>query len=411
MRRVLVCLGVWKRGEKAQFDTLIIYMKKFFGIALAVVLTGGLFFSCRQGETFTVKGKIEAAQGDTLYLEHRDLAGVVTLDSAVLKEDGAFKFRATAPANPEFYQLRVGADMAVFAVDSTETLTVLADASDFLNSFVVENSPSNDQLKEVDRLTGSAAANLDALEAQLRQGQIDEVAYFAQLDSTLKEYKTEVSKLILSNLSGAPAYYAVFQKIDDYLIFDPYDRHDYAMFGAVATSWSRFYEGTPRASHLYEFTMNALKTRRLQEQQEKFFENIPVSEGTGLPDVVLPQVDGAKLALSSLKGKVVLLDFVAYSADFSPKHNIDLNTLYAKLRSNGLEIYQVSLDADEHFWKTSAVNLPWYTVRDQRSVNSPLLSTYNVRQLPTGFLLDREGEVVARIEDYARLADELAKVL
>ena len=179
------------------------------------------------------------------------------------------------------------------------------------------------------------------------------------------------------------------------------------MFGAVATSWNQYYPGTERTKHLYDFTLNALQTRRKQAEQAELFDNIPVEEVFGLPDITLSTVDGTKVSLSSLKGKVVLLDFVVYNAEFSPKHNIDLNNLYAKYRSRGFEIYQVSFDSDLHFWKTSAANLPWVTVRDPQSVNASLLATYNVREIPTAFLIDRQGDVVARIENYDQLSVEL----
>ncbi len=386
-------------------------MKKKLRRFLPFMLIGMMFFSCKQGDTFKVTGNIRSAEGDTLYLEHRGLAGVSILDSTVLKNDGAFAFKQPAPENPEFYQLRITNRIAVFAVDSTETLHISADASDWYNSFVVENSPTNDQMKEVDALTRDAARKIAGLEDQHKSGSIDDMAFIEQLDTTLQQYKTAVTKLILGNPSGATAYYAVFQKINDWLIFDPYNRQDYAMFGAVATSWNRYYPDTERTKHLYEFTMNALKARRQQEQQAKLLENIPVEEGTGLPDIVLSEVDGRKVALSSLNGKVVLLDFSVYSADFSPKHNMDLNNLYGRYQSKGFEIYQVSFDSDEHFWKTSAANLPWLTVRDPRSVNSTLLATYNVRQIPTAFLINREGDIIARIENYDQLAGELDKVL
>ena len=62
---------------------------------------------CSKGNRFTVEGTISAAEGDTLYLEQRALAGVVLLDSTILGEDGNFRFRQPAPDNPEFYQLRL----------------------------------------------------------------------------------------------------------------------------------------------------------------------------------------------------------------------------------------------------------------------------------------------------------------
>jgi len=380
------------------------------GIILTVLLVGGVLTACKQGNVFHVSGNIAAAAGDTLYLEHRGLAGTEILDSVILKNDGSFSFKQPSPQNPEFYQLRIGNQIAAFAVDSVETLQVSADASDLYQSFTVADSPVNDQLKEVDALVMRTAGAIANLENQHKASLIDDMTYLAQLDSALNDYKAEIARLILGNPGSAAAYYAVFQKINNYLIFDPYNKRDYAMFGAVATSWNRYYPDTERTRHLYEFTMNALKVRRQQEQQQQLLQNAPVETGTGLPDIVLQDVNGKKVALSSLQGKVVLLDFVVYNADFSPKHNMDLNTIYQKNRSRGFEIYQISFDSDEHFWKISADNLPWITVRDPQSVNARLLSMYNVREIPTAFIIDREGDIVSRIEDYAKLSDELRKV-
>lgn len=383
---------------------------KFKQVLLAIVM-GAALFSCKQKEVFKVEGSIRFAEGDTLYLEHRGLAGIVVLDSVVLKGDGRFSLKQPAPVNPEFYQFRLGDQLAVFAVDSAETLRVTADATDLYHSFNVEDSPTNDRVRQVDALTVGVAEAMDKLELQHQEGEVDDIVFLEQLDSILQDYKSEVSGLILGNPSGAAAYYAVFQKINDYLIFDPYNKQDYSMFGAVATSWNRYYPDTERTQHLHDFTMNALRARRQQEQQDALFANIPIEEEGGLPDIELREVNGQRVALSSLKGKVVLLDFVVYNADFSPGHNIQLNTLYTRFKDRGFEVYQISFDSDEHFWKTSAANLPWITVRDPLSVNTSLLATYNVREIPTAFIIDREGDIVARVDDYDQLANELGKIL
>lgn len=377
---------------------------------LTALLMGCVLSACKQGNGFQVNGTIEGAAGDTLYLEQRALAGITVLDSAILKESGSFSFRHEAPANPEFYQLRIGKQAVTFVVDSTETLRVTANASDLYRSFGVADSPVNNQLREVDDLVQQTATKINLLEKRHTSAEIDDMMYLEELDNLLQEYKGNISNIILGNPGSAAAYYALFQKINNYLIFDPYNKQDFAMFGAVATSWNRFYPETERTKHLYEFAMNALKTRRLQEQQEKILQEKIVETETGLPDIVLPTVDGVKVALSSLKGKVVLLDFVVYNAEFSPAHNIELNRIYQQFKSKGFEIYQISFDSDEHFWKISADNLPWITVRNPESVNAQLLSMYNVREVPTAFIVNREGDLVARVEDYNRLAAELNKM-
>ena len=58
--------------------------------------------------------------------------------------------------------------------------------------------------------------------------------------------------------------------------------------------------------------------------------------------------------MSELKGKAVIVDFTVYQSAVSATHNYMLRDLYDKYAAQGLEIYQVSLDADEHYWKTTA---------------------------------------------------------
>jgi peroxiredoxin len=386
-------------------------MKKYVSLLPAVLLTAAVLLSCQSEKTFEVKGELSAAGDQTLYLEHRGLGGVELLDSVKLKENGKFAFKEKAPVNPEFYQLRVGSQVAVFAIDSIETLQVRGDAKDLASTLSIENSPVNEQIRQIDSQTRQVNIRISEAEKKHTAKAIDDVAYLAELDSVLTAYKAEITKLILGNPSGAAAYYAVFQKVDGYLIFDPYNKQDYAMFGAVATSWDRYYPGTPRSKHLYDFTMNALKTRKQQEQQAALLENVPVVSGLSLPDIVLTEVNGEKITLSSQNGKVVVLDFTVYKSDFSPAHNMELNKIYSQHKAKGLEIYQISFDSDEHFWKNAASNLPWITVRDPQNVYSRLLSTYNVRDIPTAFVINRDGDVVARVENYATLPGEVGKVL
>lgn len=374
------------------------------------VIACGFLTACNNSESFKIEGVLNSAAGDTLYLEHRDLADLTLLDSVILKDNGVFKFKQQATQNPEFYQLRLGRQVVAFAVDSTETLKIKADASDLYSTLVIEDSYTNSRLRVVDSLTKKISKEIDNLDKRHASGILDDVGYVNNLDSLLTGYKAEISNLILANPSSAAAYYAVFQKINDYLIFDPYNKKDYSMFGAVATSWNRYFPDTKRTKHLNDFTLTALNYRRQLERQEEFFENIPIETGTGLPDIVLPDVNGKNVSLSSLNGKVVVLEFIVYNADFSPAHNYQLNKIYNRYKSQGLEVYQISLDSDEHFWKTSADNLPWVTVRDGASVNSPLLSRYNVREIPTTFIINREGEIVSRLENISQLSEELNKV-
>ena len=370
-----------------------------------------LLSSCNsKGKSFSIKGEIGSADGQVLYLEHRGLGGLEIIDSLKLKENGKFSFKEQAPVNPEFYQLRLGEQIIVFAVDSIEQLQLTADASDLYNSYKIEPTILNEQIKKVMNMQGVAKKDIADLMSQHKNKEIADVAFMEKVDSVLSVYKTFANNLILGNPSSAAAYYAVFQKIDDYLIFDPYDKRDYAMFGAVATSWNRFYPETPRTKHLYEFTMNALRVRKQQEQQNSLVDNITVTESQ-LPDISLLNVKGQATSLSSFRGSVVLLDFTAYKTDFSLQHNQTIARVYDKYKSKGMVVYQISFDSDTHFWKNVSAELPWTTVYDPQSVNSTLLKGYNVRELPTAYILNKEGDVVKRVEDFGQLEQYIGELL
>ncbi len=130
-----------------------------------------------------------------------------------------------------------------------------------------------------------------------------------------------------------------------------------------------------------------------------------------LLDLELPDLRGAIRRLTDLKGKVVLLDFTVYKNQESPARNIAMRELYDKYAAQGLEVYQVSFDTDEHFWKTSADNLPWICVRDAEGGSA---LTYRVENLHTYFLIDRANGLYKRssdIKDNAQLKQEIEKLL
>jgi peroxiredoxin len=387
-------------------------MNKLISSTLFLLVASMLLLSsCNsKGKSFSVNGEIASAEGQVLYLEHRGLGGLEIVDSVKLKENGKFSFKEKAPENPEFYQLRLGEQIIVFAVDSIEKLQLNANASDLYNTYEIEPAILNQQIKKVMDMQRAAKNDISSLIAKHDNKEIEDIDLMEQVDSVLTVYKTFASNLILGNPSSAAAYYAVFQKIDDYLIFDPYEKKDYPMFAAVATSWNRYYPDAPRTKHLYEFTMNALRVRKQQQQQGDLLNNITVTESQ-LPDISLLNVKGQKASLSSLKGSIVLLDFTAYKTDFSLQHNEAIKRVYEKYKSSGMTVYQISFDSDAHFWKNVSAELPWTTVYDPASVNSDLLRNYNVRELPTAYILNKEGDMVRRVEDFGKLDQYISELL
>lgn len=88
-----------------------------------------------------------------------------------------------------------------------------------------------------------------------------------------------------------------------------------------------------------------------------------------------------------------------------------LRDLYNKYHAQGFEIYQVSVDPDEHFWKVSTEALPWISVHEENGLQGNSLTLYNVQRIPTYFLIDRNNELQKRDEQVSDLEAEIKGLL
>lgn len=378
--------------------------------SILVVLVLLLATSCKNEPHFVVEGIVSGAHGDTLYLEKRGLTKITVLDSAVIAEDGSFKIKGLAEEYPELYLLRLKNQVINLSVDSVETIRVESTKEGFALDYKVEGSDASARIKDVLLAQLELGKTLDLLKKQYQAKSISETEYMDGVQAGADNYKTKVKKYIMLDLTSPAAYFALFQKIGESLILDPYDKNDSKMYSAVATAWDRVHEGNPRTKHLHDFTINVIKERRSAERTVSLFDSAGEVVDTDYYSIDLPNINGKKIALSSLRGKVVVLDFTAYQTDYSPAHNIAINKVYQKYKDN-VEVYQVSLDSDIHFWKNAAVNLPWICVRDDESLASNLIYKFNVQALPSIFILGKEGNIVKRLLPSDDLETEIKKLI
>lgn len=371
-------------------------MKKLSFLALVVLLLS----ACNSGSTFTINGSVADADGKKLYLEASKIDGVVVLDSVKLKGAGSFKFTPPKPESPEFYRLRVDDKVINFSVDSTETVTITAPFTGFTTEYKVTGSPESEKIKELTLKQIRLQKEMNILFKEAQSSRMDNETLQARLADLLNAYKDEVKvKYIYSAPNTASAYYALFQRANGYLIFDPLSsRDDVKGFGAVATSWSHYYPHATRTKNLTNLALKGMKNTRVPKEKVLELDPDKISEAT-LIDIKLKDIKGNVRSLTQLKGKVVLLDFTVYQTTISTTHNFWLHDLYNKYADKGLEIYQVSLDTDEHYWKTVAGNLPWIGVRDPNGIYSSFASIYSVQEVPTYFLISKNNELKVRGEN------------
>jgi peroxiredoxin len=386
-------------------------MMKQISTRLLTVLGLCMFFlsACNYSSDFTVKGVVAGADGQLMYLENVGISNVVTLDSIKLAPGGKFKFTEKRPEYPDFYRLRLNNQLINFAVDSTETISFVADAGTFATSYSVEGSENSKAIKAITLAQLDANQAISRLRKEYEDKMISDTTYRMKVLAAADAYKEVARKYIYSAPMSTAAYFALFQQIDGLLFFDLYDRKDVKAYGAVATSYNHTYPESPRSKHLYNLTLQSMKVLRAQRPVD--YSNVETKEISFL-DIELPDVRGEVVKLSTVApGKVVLINFTAYQTEWSPALNMALGELYTKYHDQGLEIYQVSLDSDFHFWRNGASNLPWVTVHDPQSVYSQVAGLYNVKQLPALFILDRKGNLVKRVEDVKKLEADVKAVL
>lgn len=379
--------------------------KTLFILFVAVAL-----FGCRQRKTFCIEGNITEADSCMLYLEHLSLGeGAVAIDSIRLKRDGAFCFRKEAVGNPEFYRLRIGGQGINLGIDSTETICIKADMTNMSFGYSVEGSDVCDTIRIL-------CLKLADLEREARRISTDRNYTIQErdslIDSLVEQYKKEVKLDIIQHHYGATyAYYACFQTLGTELIFDPvHNKSDLTWMHAVANAWNEKYPGSQRTENLCNIIQECRRRQAKPHEIVLDIDGDKVRE-LGIIDMTFPDINGQERTLSSLRGKVVLLDFTAFSMDGSTERTLLLRELYNKYHDKGLEIYQVSLDPSIHLWKQRSEALPWVSVYCEEGLESDMLRLYNVQHLPCFFLIDRNCDLQARQEDIPDLEQAIEEIL
>lgn len=386
-------------------------MKILAGVATVVVAVA---MSACTGKTFSVSGAITEAKDSVLYLENMSLGGAVAVDSVKLSETGTFSFNENAPTAPEFYRLRIAGQIINLAVDSTEQIEVKAQYPTMSAVYDITGSDECAKIKELALLQMDLQRRVDGIVAAPDLG-VDAVQ--DSIQRVLNTYKENVKiQYIFAEPMRAYAYYALFQTVRlgqmESLIFNPRSsEEDVKVFAAVATSWDSYYPEAERGQNLHNIAIEGMKNVRIVQQRQLSNIDPNVINVSNVIDINLLDNKGQMRRLTDLKGKVVLLDFHVFASEGSTARIMQLREIYNKYHPQGLEIYQVSLDPDEHFWKTQTAALPWVCVRDERGVQSEYLVSYNIQSLPTFFLVGRNSDLDKRDAQIKDLDAEIRSLL
>lgn len=379
-------------------------MKKYTTLLLILSALWG----CNNSKV-TLEGEFAACPNEAVILESVAANGSIVADTVQTNPKGVFKMRVELPDNQAtFYNLRCAERSIPLILDAGEKVRINS-VPGLIDGYTVEGSKESALVREVKNIMGFGVAKLDSLTTLYNQTTVKNLQQIINKEFS-REYldiKRKQIAFIVKNSGSLAAIYALNQRIPgDEVLFG--GEKDIVYFRLVADEVEKNYPNSP-----YLAGLKATITH--YDNQVEFANKIEAalnSEPANFPEIEIPDMFGKKQSLTEIqKGKVLLLDFWSIADPNAAFHNAELKELYSKYHDRGFEIYQVSVDTSKPAWVeiVQQQKLPWVSVCDFKGGGSIGVQLFGITSVPQNFLLDREGNIVARNAYGDNLAKELKK--
>ncbi|HBC77998.1 MAG TPA: hypothetical protein DEO60_00820 [Bacteroidales bacterium] len=355
-----------------------------------------LFAGCQNKNKFTVKGVIKDPHKKALTLNRVDVNRLVLLDSSEIGSNGNFKFRVKS-TGPEFYQIGYSdSDFVTLLAEPGEKIQISFNGKTTSGDYTVTGSKGSEDVRMLDMRLATAKRKLDSLrvvyaESSGKPGFDENKSRLEnEFSDILKELRKKNIEFIISNTKSMASLKAIYQKIDDnsYVLNEP---RDLQYMKIISDSLGRYYPGSKNVKALAEDLKNELN-RMYSNQIQSMAAKSPVAK----LDPDLKDINGKRIALSSLKGKVVLLTFWSVDSKECITENLQFKEIYKTFRKKGFEIYQINVDESEQKWRDEVRfdELPWINTREDDPLSPANAILFNVTSLPANFLFDRDGTII-----------------
>jgi peroxiredoxin len=364
--------------------------------------TVALLASCdpsKNGGSFELKGNFTNSKGETIYLEKLSGAQPVVVDSVVIDAKGDFSFTNYHP-KIGFYRVKVDErNFAMLVLDSADKVKMSGNISDLGNTYKAEGSPETELFMEYNDISKARDLRLDSLNKAFQIVMEGSKMDSKKMDSLSKIFEAPYTAIVdgsnvklLEKLSNNASMYASLVAIQ---ALEP-DKY----------------------ADVYKKLDEGLSKKYPNDSNVKMFHNVVSSMqstaiGQTAPDIVLNSPEGKEIALSSFRGKVVLVDFWASWCGPCRKEMPNVVKAYAKFKDKGFEIFGVSLDKDGERWVEAIAKdgITWPQVSDLRQWESSVVGLYNIQGIPYTVLLDKEGKIIAKNLRGEELEEKLTEVL
>ena len=335
-----------------------------------------------------ISGRFVGLNADMVYLEKTKVAGGEIVDSVALDQDGYYQLEVkNLPETPSLYHVIYNKGRIPLLISRGENIELKA-MGNVLMSYTVSGSRESELLRIFNKEFIDGQFALDKIVRKYRMvDSLSMVGLDQQYSATYHAIKRKQIAFIIEHKASLAALYALYQRL-------PGDQHltniesDLIYYRTVLDAVSVKYPSSPFLLSLSNDIASLAARISLKKEIEL----------RAYPELNGRDMYGNEVKLSSLDGNIILVDFWSAELGNSNIINADLKEIYERYKPHGFRVYQVSADISKVAWITAVQGqrLPWISVCDFAGEMSQMLRAYNVQRLPTNYLIDRNGNIIAK---------------